>query len=334
MPTRLLGNHLRVSALGLGCMGMSGVSGLPAMYGSVDAAEAVATLHRAIELGITFFDTAEVYDPFANEELLGRELKRKREGLVIATKFGFRVQDGKRVSGTDGSPANVTRACNASLKRLGVDHIDLFYQHRVDPAVPIEETVGAMAALVTAGKVRFLGLSESSTETLRRAHAVHPITALQSEYSLWEREVETDILPLCRELGIGFVPYSPLGRGFMTGATRRAEEYPESDYRRNDPRYQGTNYDANIAMVGVVKAIAARHAASPAQVALAWLLAQGGDIVPIPGSKRRVTLEDSVGAVELALTNADLAEMSAAAPVGGTAGLRYGNPAMLAMVRR
>ena len=334
MQTRLLGNHLRVSALGLGCMGLTGVSGMPAMYGTVDAAEAVATIHRAIELGITFFDTAEVYGPFSNEELLGRELKGKREGLVIATKFGFRIEDRKRASGIDGSPSNVTRVCDASLLRLGIDHIDLFYQHRVDPAVSIEETVGAMAGLVAAGKVRFLGLSEAGTETLRKAHAVHPITALQSEYSLWEREVENDILPLCRELGIGFVPYSPLGRGFLTGGVQRAEDYPEGDYRRNDPRYQGTNYDANVAMLGVVKTIATRHGASPAQVALAWLLAQGTDIVPIPGSKRRVTLEDSAGAVDLALTGADVAELSAAAPIGGTAGLRYGNPAVMAMVRQ
>jgi aryl-alcohol dehydrogenase-like predicted oxidoreductase len=334
MQTRLLGNHLRVSALGLGCMGLTGVSGMPAMYGTVDAAEVVATIHRAIELGITFFDTAEVYGPFSNEELLGRELKGKREGLVIATKFGFRIEDGKRASGIDGSPSNVTRVCDASLLRLGIDHIDLFYQHRVDPAVPIEETVGAMAGLVAAGKVRFLGLSEAGTATLRKAHAVHPITALQSEYSLWEREVENDILPLCRELGIGFVPYSPLGRGFLTGAVQRAEDYPEGDYRRNDPRYQGANYDANVAMVGVVKAVAARHGASPAQVALAWLLAQGSDIVPIPGSKRRVTLEDSAAAVNLALREADIAELSAAVPIGGTAGQRYGNPAMMAMVRR
>lgn len=334
MQTRLLGNHLRVSALGLGCMGLTGVSGLPSMYGAVDPAEAVATIHRAIELGVTFFDTAEVYGPLNNEELLGRELKGKRDGLVIATKFGFKIEGGKRVSGTDSHPANVTRACDASLQRLGIDHIDLFYQHRVDPAVPIEETVGAMAELVAAGKVRFLGLSEAGTETLRKAHAVHPITALQSEYSLWEREVENDVLPLCRELGIGFVPYSPLGRGFLTGAVSRAEDYPEGDYRRQDPRYQGANYDANVTMVDVVKAVAARHGASPAQVALAWLLAQGGDIVPIPGSKRRVTLEDSVGAVELALSEADIAELSAAAPIGGTAGLRYGNPAMMAMVRR
>ena len=334
MQTRLLGTHLRVSALGLGCMGLTGVSGMPAMYGTVDAAEAVATIHRAIELGITFFDTAEVYGPFSNEELLGRELKGKREGLVIATKFGFRIEDRKRASGIDGSPSNVKRVCDASLLRLGIDHIDLFYQHRVDPAVPIEETVGAMAGLVAAGKVRFLGLSEAGTETLRKAHAVHPITALQSEYSLWEREVENDILPLCRELGIGFVPFSPLGRGFLTGGAQRAEDYPEGDYRRNDPRYQGTNYDANVAMLGVVKTVATRHGVSPAQVAVAWLLAQGPDIVPIPGSKRRVTLEDSAGAVDLALTEADVAELSAAAPIGGTAGLRYGNPAMMAMVRR
>ena len=332
MQQRELGDGLKVSALGLGCMGLTGVAGLPAMYGAVDADEAVATVHRAVDLGVTFFDTAEVYGPFANEELLGRALQGRRDGLVIATKFGFRI--GAAVRGTDSSPTNVRAVCEASLKRLGIETIDLFYQHRVDPAVPIEDTVGAMAELVAAGKVRHLGLSEAGPETLRRAAAVHPIAALQSEYSLWEREVETDILPTCRELGIGFVPYSPLGRGFLTGSVSRAEDYPETDYRHRDPRYQGANFDANMALVAAVRAVAAQRQASAAQVALAWLLAQGPDIVPIPGCKRRTTLEDSMAATDVTLEPADLAELDAAAPVGGTAGLRYGNPAMMAMVRR
>ena len=332
MQQRQLGDGLQVSALGLGCMGLTGVAGLPAMYGAVDADEAVATVHRAVDLGVTFFDTAEVYGPFANEELLGRALHGRRDGLVIATKFGFKIGEGVR--GTDGSPTNVRAVCEASLKRLGIETIDLFYQHRVDPAVPIEDTVGAMAELVAAGKVRHLGLSEAGPETLRRAAAVHPIAALQSEYSLWEREVETDILPTCRELGIGFVPYSPLGRGFLTGSVSRAEDYPETDYRNRDPRYQGANFDANMALVAAVRAVAARRQASAAQVALAWLLAQGPDIVPIPGCKRRATLEDSMAAADVTLEPDDLAELDAAAPVGGTAGLRYGNPAMMAMVRR
>ena len=332
MQTRRLGSDLCVSALGLGCMGMAGASGMTAMYGAVDEAEAVATLHRAIDLGITFFDTAEIYGPFLNEQLLGRALAGKREGLVIATKFGFRI-DGERSTGTDSRPEHIRAVCDASLQRLGINTIDLLYQHRVDPAVPIEDVVGAMAGLVAAGKVRFLGLSEAGPGTLRRAAAVHPIAALQSEYSLWERDVEAEILPLCRTLGIGFVPYSPLGRGFLTGNVQRAEDYPETDYRRRDPRYQGANFDANMALVGVVQVVAERHAASAAQVALAWLLAQGDDIVPIPGCKRRVTLDDSVGATALALSTDDLAALDAAAPVGGTAGERYGSKAMLAMVR-
>jgi len=331
MHLRTLGDGLEVSALGLGCMGMAGVRGMAAMYGPVDRAEAIATVHRAIDIGVTLFDTAEVYGPYLNEELVGEAIRGKREQVKIATKFGFRLTgDG----GTDSSPGNIRAVCDASLKRLGIDTIDLFYQHRVDPAVPIEDTVGAMAALVAAGKVRHLGLSEAAPATLRRAAAVHPIAALQSEYSLWEREVETEILPVCRELGIGFVPYSPLGRGFLTGAVSRAEDYPETDYRRRDPRYQGANFDANMALVGVVKAVAARHAGSAAQVALAWLLAQGPDIVPIPGCKRIATLEDSMMAADLVLTADDLRALDAAAPRGGTAGLRYGNPAMMAMVRR
>jgi aryl-alcohol dehydrogenase-like predicted oxidoreductase len=334
MQRRKLGTQgLEVSAIGLGCMGMAGVAGMKAMYGVVDLDEAVATLHHAIDLGIDFFDTAEVYGPYANEQLVGRALRGRRDRVTIATKFGFRIVDG-RAQGTDSRPATIRKVCDESLSRLGIDVIDLFYQHRVDPDVPIEEAVGAMAELVTAGKVRFLGLSEAAPETLRRAHAVHPISALQSEYSLWERTVEPEILPACRELGIGFVPYSPLGRGFLTGQAQRAEDYPEGDYRRTDPRYQGPNYDANIRAVEAAKAVADRHGATPAQVALAWLLHQGDDIVPIPGTKRRTRLVENAAATELRLSAADLTALAAAAPVGGTAGARYGSPAMMAMVRR
>ncbi|TRW17850.1 aldo/keto reductase [Glacieibacterium frigidum] len=331
MQQRNLGG-LTVSALGLGCMGMTGVAGLPAMYGVTDEAEAIATVHRAVDLGITLFDTAEVYGPYTNEELLGRALGHRRAGVKIATKFGFTFENGLR--GLDSSPAHLRAVCEASLKRLGTDFIDLFYQHRVDPAVPIEDTVGALADLVREGKIGHIGLSEAGAETLRRAAAVHPIAALQSEYSLWEREVEVEILPMCRELGIGFVPYSPLGRGFLAGTAKRAEEYPKDDYRHNDPRFQGANYDANVALLTAVQGVAAAHGASAAQVALAWLLAQGSDIVPIPGSKRRATLEDSAGAATIVLTPEDLDALAAAAVVGGTAGPRYGNPAMLAMLRK
>ena len=334
MQRRKLGTQgLEVSAIGLGCMGMAGVAGMAAMYGAVDIDEAVATIHRAIDLGIDFLDTAEIYGPYANEELVGRAIRGRRDQVTIATKFGFRLVDG-RAQGTDSTPANIRKVCDASLKRLGIDVIDLFYQHRVDPNVPIEDVVGAMAELVAAGKVRFLGLSEAAPETLRRAHAVHPISALQSEYSLWERTVEPDILPVCRELGTGFVPYSPLGRGFLTGAVKRAEDYEPGDYRRHDPRYQGANFDANLRAVAVVRDVADRHGATPAQVALAWLLHQGDDIVPIPGTKRRDRLEENAGAAALRLTPEDLRDLDAAAPVGATAGERYGNPAMMAMVRR
>ncbi len=328
MKYRMLGG-LKVSALGVGLMPMAGVG--PAMYGAADEAESIATIHRAIDLGVTFFDTAEVYGPHTNEELLGRAIKGKREGLVIATKFGFRIGEGG-IRGTDSSPANVRAACEGSLRRLGVETIDLLYQHRVDPAVPIEETVGAMAELVREGKVRFLGLSEAGAATLRRAATVHPIAALQSEYSLWERDIEAEILPTARELGIGFVPYSPLGRGFLTGSITSRDQLAPGDYRLNDPRYAPGNFEANMAAVDVVKAIAAAHGVSAAQVALAWLLAQGEDIVPIPGSKRRVTLEDSMAAADVALTADDLDRLDAAAPRGGTAGPRYGDR-MMAMVR-
>lgn len=330
MRYRTLGPEFEVSALGLGCMPMAGVGA--GMYGRADEAESVATIHRAIDLGVTFFDTAEIYGPLRNEELLGRAVRGRRERVVIATKFGFRY-DGNGVTGLDSTPANVRRACEGSLRRLGVETIDLLYQHRVDPNVPIEDTVGAMAELVVEGKVRHLGLSEAGADTIRRAAATHPIHALQSEYSLWERTVEDDILPLCRTLGIGFVPYSPLGRGFLTGRIASRADLDEGDYRLNDPRYSEENFARNMKLVDAVKGVAARRGASPAQVALAWLLAQGDDVVPIPGSKRRATLEDSMAAAELELTADDLAELDRAAPKGGTAGPRYGERAM-AMVRR
>jgi aryl-alcohol dehydrogenase-like predicted oxidoreductase len=323
MKYRTLGQGLEVSAIGIGCMPM--VRGGNITYGAeASDDESIATIHRAIELGINFFDTAQIYGPFQNEQLLGRAIAGRRDGLVIATKFGFRFED-KRVTGIDGSPENARRACESSLQRLGIEIIDLFYQHRVDPNVPIEETVGGMAELVREGKVRHIGLSEAAPETLRRAHAVHPIAALQSEYSLWEREVEGDILPVCRELGIGFVPYSPLGRGFLTGRIRSRDDLPDNDWRRNDPRYSEENFDANLHLVEIVEAVAGRHRASPAQIALAWLLAQGEQIVPIPGSKRRATLEDSAGAVELQLTREDLDELAGA---GAVAGPRYGEMGM------
>ena len=329
MKYRKLGSELEVSALGLGCMPMAGIG--KGMYGEASMAESLATIDRAIELGVTFFDTAEVYGPLINEELLGRAIRGRRDRLVIATKFGFALNDGK-VNGVDSSPANVRRACEGSLQRLGIDTIDLFYQHRVDPDVPIEETVGAMADLVAEGKVRYLGLSEAGAETLKKAHTTHPIAALQSEYSLWERGIEEEILPVCQDLGIGFVPYSPLGRGFLTGQISSRDDLPEDDYRRNDPRYSEENFALNMKLVDVVKTVAERHHCSPAQIALAWLLAQGDFIVPIPGSKRRATLEDSMAAVDIELTTADLDELEAAAPIGGTAGLRYGDR-MMSMVR-
>ncbi len=329
MKYRNLGPDLAVSALGLGLMPMAGIG--KGMYGQADETESIATIHRAIDLGVTLFDTAEIYGPLRNEELLGKAIRGKRDGIVIATKFGFTYDD-TGMTGVDSSPANVRRACEGSLKRLGVETIDLLYQHRVDPAVPIEDTVGAMAELVAEGKVRHLGLSEAGLDTIRRAAATHPIAALQSEYSLWERDVEEAILPLCRELGIGFVPYSPLGRGFLTGQITSRDDLAADDYRRNDPRYSDENFARNMEMVAVVKAIADTHGASPAQVALAWLLAQGDDIVPIPGSKRRVTLEDSMKAADVTLSEDDLAKLDRAAPRGGTAGPRYGERAM-AMTR-
>jgi aryl-alcohol dehydrogenase-like predicted oxidoreductase len=332
MPTRNLGRRgPAISAIGLGCMGMAGTTA--AMYGVADRAEAIATIHAALDHGINFLDTAEVYGPYANEELLGEALAGRRTQAFIATKFGFRIIDGK-VAGVDSRPENIRAVCDAALKRLRTDHIDLFYQHRVDPAVPIEDVVGTMAELVQAGKVRHLGLSEAGAATIARAHAVHPIAALQSEWSLWERGLEADIVPLCRRLGIAIVPFSPLGRGFLTGQVPRAEDLPASDYRAHDPRYQGANYEANLRAVDVVKAVAARHGASPAQVALAWLLHQGPDVIPIPGSKRRATLADNARAPFLALDPADMMALNAALPPGTTAGERYGSKAALAMLDR
>lgn len=329
MKYRKLGKELEVSALGLGCMPMFGIGS--GMYGQADMTESLATLDRAIELGVTFFDTAEVYGPYKNEELLGQAIRGRRDRLIIATKFGFDLTNPAKV-GTDSSPENVRRACDASLQRLGVDVIDLFYQHRVDPDVPIEDTVGAMARLVEEGKVRYLGLSEAGADTIKRAHKVHPISALQSEYSLWERSIEEEILPLCQDLDIGFVPYSPLGRGFLTGQITSRDDLDADDYRLKDPRYSEENFGQNLKIVEVVKQVAQRHGCSPAQIALAWLLAQGDFIVPIPGSKRRATLEDSMASVDVALTDVDLDELEKAAPVGGTSGPRYGD-AMMAMVR-
>ncbi|MFL5884819.1 MAG: aldo/keto reductase [Thermoleophilaceae bacterium] len=318
MDKRNLGNQgLVVSEQGLGCMGMS------EFYGRSDEGEAIATIHRALELGIDFLDTADMYGPFTNERLVGRAISDRRDQVVLATKFGNQRGEDGSFLGINGKPEYVHAACNASLERLGVDHIDLYYQHRVDKTVPIEETVGAMKELVEQGKVRYLGLSEASPDTIRRANAVHPITALQTEYSLWTRDPEEGILPTVRELGIGFVAYSPLGRGFLSGRFQRPEDIPEDDFRRNNPRFQGENFERNLELVERVKEIADEKGATPGQLALAWVLAQGDDIVPIPGTKRVHYLEENAAASDIELTDDDVRRIDEAAPRGATAGQRY-----------
>jgi aryl-alcohol dehydrogenase-like predicted oxidoreductase len=331
LPTRKLGTQgLSVSALGLGLMGMSHAYDTPEQR---DEAESIATIHRAIELGVTFLDTAEAYGPYKNEELLARAFKGKRDGAIIATKFGFKFDANGAIAGTDSRPPRIREAVDGSLRRLGTDHIDLLYQHRVDRTVPIEDVIGTMADLVKEGKVRYLGLSEAGEQTIRRAHAVHPISALQSEYSLWERNLEPRIIPLLRELGIGLVPFAPLGRGFLTGAVRRAEEYPAGDFRRGDPRYQGENFDANVRAALAVKDLAARKGVLAGQVALAWLLHKGDDIVPIPGTKRRRYLEENVAAADVRLSAAEVAQLDAALAPEKVSGPRYA-PAQAAQVDR
>lgn len=319
MKQRKLGRGGPVlSAIGLGCMGMS------EFYGAGDETESIATIHRALDLGITFFDTADVYGPHTNERLVGRALAGHRDHVVIATKFGILRNAGKpEFRGTSGKPEYVQESCEGSLRRLGIDCIDLYYLHRVDPGTPIEDTVGAMAGLIGKGKVRFIGLSEANAATIRRAHAIHPITALQSEYSLWTRDPENEILPLCRELGIGFVPYSPLGRGFLTGKIHKPADLEESDYRRTVPRFQGENFERNLEIVRRVEEIAREKRCTPAQLALAWVLAQSENIVPIPGTKRRKYLQENAGAVEVTLTSEDLERIDQIAPRDAFAGSRY-----------
>jgi aryl-alcohol dehydrogenase-like predicted oxidoreductase len=331
MQKRKLGTGgLEVSAIGLGCMGMSYAYGTPEER---DEAESIATIHRAVELGVTLFDTAEAYGPFTNEELLARALKGRRDRVVIATKFGFKFDEKGALAGQDSRPEHIREVVEASLRRLQTDHIDLLYQHRVDRAVPIEDVVGTMAALVHEGKVRYLGLSEAGEGTIRRAHAVHPIAALQSEYSLWERNLEPDIIPLLRGLGIGLVPFAPLGRGFLTGSVKRAEEYPEGDYRRGDPRYQGENFEANMRAASAVREMAARKGVSAGQIALAWLLHKGPDIVPIPGTKRRGHLEDNLGAVSVTLSAEEMKTLDTALGPENVSGPRYSEKQMASVDR-
>jgi aryl-alcohol dehydrogenase-like predicted oxidoreductase len=327
LSTRKLGSQgLEVSAIGLGCMGMS------QSYGPADEAESIATLHRAIELGCTFLDTAEVYGPYTNEELLGRALGAKRAQVTLATKFGFQIADGK-ITGTDSRPAHIREAVHASLERLRTDYIDLLYQHRVDRTVPMADVAGTVADLVREGKVRYFGLSEAGVANIRKAHAVHPVSAVQSEYSLWERNLEQDVIPVLAELGIGLVPFSPLGRGFLTGTVKRAEEYSADDFRRTDPRYQGANYDANVAAGQTVRDIAAAKHAKPGQIALAWLLQKGPSVVPIPGTKRRTFLEENVAAAALSLSVSEMKTLDDALAPERVSGPRY-SAAMMALVDR
>jgi len=329
MRKRKLGSQgLDVSAIGLGCMGMS------QSYGPADETESIATLHRAIELGCTFLDTAEVYGPYKNEELLGRALKGRRDEVTLATKFGFRLKDGKQV-GTerDSRRETIRSAVEGSLKRLATDHIDLIYQHRVDPAVPMEDVAGTVAELVKEGKVRYFGLSEAGVANIRRAHAVFPVSAVQSEYSLWERNLEADVIPALKELGIGLVPFSPLGRGFLTGEVKRAEDYPEGDFRRGDPRYQGENYDANIRAADAVRSLASSLGVKPGQIALAWILHKGSDFVPIPGTKRRTYLEDNIAAASIALNAEQMKTLDEALAPGKVSGKRY-NDAIMSTIDR
>lgn len=328
MEQRELGKSgLKVSAMGLGCMGMS------EFYGARDEAESIATVHRALELGVNFLDTADMYGPFTNEELIGRAIKGRREEVVLATKFGnVRGEDGSFL-GISGQPEYVRKSCEASLRRLGLDTIDLYYQHRVDPNTPVEETIGEMSRLVEEGKVRYLGISEAAIETLRRAHAVHPIAALQTEYSLWSRDPEDGILDACRELGIGFVPYSPLGRGFLTGQIKSLDDFAPDDFRPMSPRFQGENFNKNLELVKSIEKIAAEKGCTPAQLALAWVLAQGKDIVPIPGTKQRKYLEQNVAALNVKITPEELRRIDEVAPKGAAAGTRYPEAMMAALNR-